>query len=360
MIRRIGHSGFAIGAAIIAIATFNSLLPDSAAQFHNFVQHLYFLPLIVAGIRHGWRGATLAAALAAVFQVTDIARKWDAHPYLANDQMLEFPIFAIAGLVSGLLSEQERTQRRELEMTKKRLEVVLDELSRSLEEVKRSERLSAAGQLAAGLAHEIRNPLASLTGIAGLMKRGPVSPEQMQECIEIIGIETTRLNRLLSEFLQFARPRAPRIQPMDLWSVIEAAVTLARHTNASQNVALRFEPAGEPPEIEGDPELIKQVLLNLLLNAIEASPEAGQVRITAKVEGRQAVILIHDEGPGITPEAVSRVFDPFYTTKTSGTGLGLAVAKSIVQQHGGELTAQTAQRGGAFRLQLPLQQGAAV
>jgi two-component system, NtrC family, sensor histidine kinase HydH len=259
---------------------------------------------------------------------------------------------------TGLLAQREREHRINMERTAARLTEVYAELQNSFEQVKRAERLSALGQLSAGLAHEIRNPLASVAGAAGLLQRGQASEQRRNECVGIILRECERLNRMLSQFLDFARPRKPQYQIVELTRVLDAVAGLALHAVRDKAVRIRLEAAVEVPNVECDPEHIQQAVLNLLLNAIHASPENGEVVLAARAENGRVCVEVRDEGPGIAAADMDRIFDPFYTTKENGTGLGLSVVHQIVQQHGGSITARRlAHKGTSFQMLLPCRQG---
>lgn len=347
-----------VAAGILALAVVHWTIPFSLIHVHNFFQHLNFLPIVLAGLFFGWRGAVLSTFASAVLQFPHLLRTWNELPVYVADMVLELPVFGLGGIIAGLLAERERSQRTRLEKTKRELEQVYDELQQNIEHLKRAERLSAAGQLSAGLAHEIRNPLASISGAAGILKRGHASAENTRECLEIIEKETQRLNRLLTSFLDFARPRAPRFQPVDVPSLFDSVAALAQHVPGAALVELRQELAEPLPELRCDAEQLKQVLLNLVINAIHATPGAGTVRLRASAEAERMVMEIRDEGAGIPASDLDRIFDPFFTTKEDGTGLGLAVAAKIVEQHGGLLTAaNNTGRGMTFRLELPLRDG---
>jgi two-component system, NtrC family, sensor histidine kinase HydH len=350
-----GLAGF-----ILTLSALHQMVPLAYIQLHNFLQHLYFLPIVVAGVVLGWRASLLCTVGVGITQAPHIATAWSTQPVYAMDLLLEGPVFCIAGMVAGLLADRERRYRASLEMTKRQLEQVYLELQQNVERLKKAERLSAAGQLSAGLAHEIRNPLASICGAAGILKRGNASGEGVVDCLSIIDVEAQRLNRLLTSFLQFARPRPPRMQAVEVSTMIDSVLVLADHAHRAQGVTITKEIGPGLPEIEGDPEQLKQVLLNLLLNAIQATPGAGSVRVGAALDGDSVKITVRDEGPGIPDVDLPRIFEPFFTTKEHGTGLGLAVSAQIVEQHGGRLSAQAnSDRGMTFHLDLPLRRSVA-
>ena len=348
-----------MGAVLIALmlaclVALTAVIPVGNVSAHNILHHLNFLPLMVAGMLFGWRGAINASLFAFAINAPIIARHWFEWPLDAKDQIVELAIFSAAGLVAGYLSDRERANRMSLEKTRAELETVYLELRENITKMKMAERLSAAGQLAASLAHEIRNPLASISGAAGILQRRTARPEFLQDSLEIIQKESQRLNKLLTGFLNFAKPRSPRLQCTDLNDLMLSVLSLVSHTAELKGNVLSYKPPVEGVEIECDPEQLKQVLLNLVINAIEASPAGSEIRLrTLALNGGNA-IEIEDDGSGIPSDAVDRIFDPFFTTKPKGTGLGLAISSMIVSQHGGTLSFRAGPHGGAiFRIELP-------
>jgi signal transduction histidine kinase len=347
---------------VVTLAVFTFIAPPRAVVLHNILHHMNILPFMLAGMFFGWRGALKAMVLACVLQAPSIAKHWDSAPLDSQDQIVELSTFGAAGLIAGVLAERERMQRRRVESTKRELEEVYTELRQNIEHLKRNERLSAAGQLSASLAHEIRNPLASIRGAAGILARGQASEDSRGECLEILMQESQRLNKLLTNFLEFARPRLPRMQPTHPEELVRGVVGVVQH--AAQREDIKFQvsiPQNVLPEIECDAEQINQLLLNLLLNAVQAMEGAGTVRIRLQeVQGAVRMDVI-DEGRGIPADALDHVFDPFFTTREKGTGLGLAIAAKIASQHGGRLTCQpNGLRGMIFTLEFPPMRAAAV
>jgi two-component system sensor histidine kinase HydH len=347
------------GAALIAVmlAGFAGLtfaIPAADVSAHNILHHLNFLPLMVAGMLFGWRGAIYASFFAYAINVPIIVLHWSEWPLDAKDQIVELAIFSAAGLVAGYLADRERAHRKSLERTRGELEKVYLELRENVTKMKKAERLSAAGQLAASLAHEIRNPLASISGAAGILQRRTAPPEYLRDSLDIIQKESQRLNKLLTGFLNFAKPRSPRLHRTDLNDLMLSVLSLVSHTAELNHNTFSHEAPLESVEIDCDPEQLKQVLLNLLINAIEASPAGSEIRLRTMVEGQVTAIEIEDSGNGIPDDAVDRIFDPFFTTKPKGTGLGLAISSMIVSQHGGALSFHGNPRGGTtFRIELP-------
>jgi signal transduction histidine kinase len=345
-----------VGILLIVLAALTALIPASNVSAHNILHHLNFLPLMIAGILFGWNGALITALIAAALNAPNIARDWRHWPLDAKDQIVELAIFSLAGLIAGYLSDRERAHRIRLEKTQQELQQVYLELRENIAEMKKAERLSAAGQLAASLAHEIRNPLASISGAAGIIQRGSAPPEYLQDSLEIIQKESQRLNKLLTGSLNFATPRSPRLQPTNINELLNSVVSLASHSAQTQNVVISYPNHLPEPEVACDPEQLKQVLLNLLINAVEVSPAHSEVRITAMKDAKRMTIEVEDHGSGISSDAADRIFDPFFTTKPNGSGLGLAISSMIVRQHNGALSFHPNQHGGTtFRIELPIQ-----
>jgi two-component system sensor histidine kinase HydH len=339
---------------VIALAVFNWVAPAHHVILHNVLHHLNILPFMLAGMFFGWRGALKTILLATLLQGPSIYRHWFQEPLDAQDQVVEISTFGMAAVIAGLLADRERTQRRRVEATKIELEHVYTELQQNIDHLKKTERLTAAGELSASLAHEIRNPLASISGAAGILARGQASAEARTECLNILIKESQRLNKLLTNFLDFARPRLPRLQRAEPLELIQSVTALAQHTATRQGVTFQLFSEGQPRDIDCDPERIKQLLLNLILNAIQATEGEGTIVVRTAFTEDSVCVDVCDRGPGISAEDRERIFDPFFTTKENGTGLGLAIALNIAAQHGGMLACRPNTGGGCvFRLELP-------
>ncbi len=229
----------------------------------------------------------------------------------------------------------------------------LTELRRMEEAVRRADRLAALGKLAAGLAHEIRNPLASMCGSIALLGKTPGLAEKDRRLMQIVFREGERLEALVSDFLAFARPSQPQLACVLLPRLIEETLTMFRQDPSAQELRIESE-SGEPLWVNADASQLRQVLWNLLSNASEAMKRTGAVRVRVRSLSGHAVVEVEDSGPGIEAEDLPRVFDPFFTTKENGTGLGLAIVHRIVEAHGGEIAVDSAPgRGTTVRVVLP-------
>jgi signal transduction histidine kinase len=315
------------------------LTPPEFLLWHGIFQRLYYLPIVYAAISFGGRGGLAAAVLAGLLYLPHILITWAPMPHMAMGQYAEIVMFLAVGTLTGILADRLSQAYRQLQTT--------------FEQVKRADRLSAIGQLAAGLTHEIRNPLASIDGAAEVLEAG-AEEDLRRETLSIIRKECARLNRLLTNLLDFARPRPPERREVDVVEVLDSVIELVRHS-AGREVRFRREAARELPLLLCDREQIAQVILNLAMNAAQAMPDGGEVVLTARTQSDGLLIEVKDEGHGVAPEDLDQIFDPFFTTKDSGTGLGLSVVHQIVGQHGGSVTAaRNPDRGMTFSLYFPL------
>jgi signal transduction histidine kinase len=218
----------------------------------------------------------------------------------------------------------------------------------------RAEHAATLGELAAGLAHEIRNPLAGIAGVMDIVGRDLPSTSPALEVVNDVREEVLRINRIISDLLETARPKPPDCQLADLNQTVDHAVTVARQQALSRPIKIQCIKKPNLPPIPHDTGQIHQVLLNLLLNAIQALDGPGTVTAHVEIQGPFAAVSIEDTGPGIPAETLPNIFRPFFTTKGHGTGLGLSLAKRIAEDHGGELTVVSKLgQGSTFTLLLP-------
>ena len=223
-------------------------------------------------------------------------------------------------------------------------------------EMARAEHLATIGELAAGLAHEIRNPLAGIAGVVEVMGRELPRESSSRAVLPEVQNEIHHIQAILNDLLAYARPRSPEFHPADLNATVEQAVFLARQQIRTKPIEITLAPEESLPRISHDPVQIQQVVLNLLLNGIQAIHGQGQIDVALRKQGEWAVIQIRDTGKGIPRDSLSRIFKPFFTTRKEGTGLGLPLAKGIVESHQGriEVTSEPGQ-GAQFEVWLPMQ-----
>jgi two-component system sensor histidine kinase PilS (NtrC family) len=228
---------------------------------------------------------------------------------------------------------------------------------RALEKrVRQSEKMAAIGQLAAGIAHEIRNPLAGISGSIQLMQAGDSEPEQTAKLMGIVTKEIDRLNHLITEFLDFAKPEAPMEDRIDLAQLLEETSQFLKNDLGNQNLKIQTE-FSENLIILGNRDKLRQAFLNIIVNAIQAMQDISEPILFLSVQkhGDLAWVSIKDKGMGIPEKIKDRIFEPFHTTKNKGTGLGLAITHSIVESHGADILVESEEgRGTEFRLSFKL------
>lgn len=218
----------------------------------------------------------------------------------------------------------------------------LTELKRLEAHARRTERMATVGQLAAGVAHEIRNPMASISGSIELLRQSPQTSDDDRQLMTIVHREVQRLNALIGDLLDYANPRAKQPVDFDLGTLVEETVQVARGDKNFTDVELTAS-TDQPLPIHADPAKLRQVVWNLIRNAADAASSGGKhVRVEARRTPEGATVCVEDDGPGIPENLVGRIFDPFVTTKQKGTGLGLATCHAIVTEHGGSIDVETA------------------
>jgi hypothetical protein len=221
-------------------------------------------------------------------------------------------------------------------------------------QMSRAEHLATLGELAAGLAHEIRNPLAGIAGVIEIVGRDLPATSPARAVVKDVRLEITRISRTLTDLLETARPRRPEIRRSDLNTTVEHAVMLARQQVLSRPIKIELQKMPDLPEVEHDSDQIHQVLLNLLLNAVQSVEKTGTVNVEIGSREGYASVVVSDTGRGISHQNLPNIFRPFFTTKGDGTGLGLSLAHRIVEDHHGSIeVSSVVGKGTRFEVLLP-------
>lgn len=343
-----------IGAAIILISALHFLTPLDRITAHQIYQRLYYLPIVAAALFYGWRGGAGAAFLVTAAYVPHIALQWHHQPEYALNQYHEIVLFFAFGLVTGALSDRNRREAERSERITRELERSYVELRGTFEQLLQAERLAAIGELSAGIVHEIRNPLAAIKGAVEIIEDELAKDSPRREFANIAKSEVERLNRIVGEFLNFARSKTPEKQTTDVNELVHSVCLFIGKQAQTQNVEITDDFDPNLPLVALDPEQIKQVLLNLTINALQTMPTGGKLICRTKGAEKNVIIEIEDTGGGVKETVVANIFDPFFTTKEKGLGLGLSIAYKIAVQHGGTLNVVNNARGAVFRLILPV------
>jgi signal transduction histidine kinase len=297
------------------------------------VPNLILVALIIRTISRPVRRLTEAAVeVAGGAYGTEVALE-------SNDEM---------GLLAASFNEMSRKMAEDIER--------LRELN---EQLIRTEKLAAAGTLAAGVAHEVNNPLASISSLIQILQVRHNADTETGEMLRLISAQIARITQVLRDMMDFARTRAPEREPLDINRIVEASLRLASFDKGFQRLRLNTTTDAGAPVINADQNQLQQVFLNLLLNARDAMPEGGEINVATRYDALadEIIVEIRDTGTGIAPEHRKHIFDPFFTTKPAGTGtgLGLAVCYGIITAHDGRIEiAPNDERGTCVRIKLPV------
>ncbi len=308
---------------------------------HEIHGRFCYIPIVVAAAWFGLRGGLLTALIISLGVLPYVLGANFPAAQL-TDEITEIVFyFAIALLAGGLVEREFRSRRRAEEM---RLQL------------ERSQKMSLVGSIAAGMAHEIKNPLASIKGAVEILSDDTTEATERDEFKAIVFKEVKRINASVTDFLEFARPSESKLEQLNLSEVVHSCIKQVRTQARERGIEIRDEIAADVV-IQGDAEKIHQVMLNLILNAIDASTKNSPISVSLAVSpgSSTAEIAIADNGAGIDDKDLPKIFEPFYTTKSSGTGLGLSIARNIVEQHGGRIQLSNRAEGGALAsISLPL------
>ncbi len=344
-----------IGVTIILVTVLHFLTPVDLIVWHEIFQRLYYFPIIAAALLFGMRGGLAASVFTTVVYSPHIFLHWqEGHFDYSINQYAEIVIFNLVGGIMGALGDRLRIARERAEQNAEGRRQAFDELQNTFQQLLQAEKLSSLGELSAGIVHEVRNPLASIKGAVEILEDELVEDSPRREFAELAKKEVDRLDRLVGEFLRFARPTAPLRASVDLNEIVESVATLVAQQAASQSVRVVRNLSHNIPVVFVDAEQIRQVLLNLAINGLQAmtqtieKPNLLTFRTFQQDSG--SVVEIGDSGTGIEIQNISKVFDPFFTTKEKGVGLGLSIAHKIATQHDAALTVESGVTGTVFRL----------
>lgn len=345
----------AIGVTIILVTTLHFLTPTDQIVWHEIYQRLYYIPIIAAALLFGLRGGLAASIFTTVVYSPHVYLHWqDGHFDYSINQYAEIVIFNLVGGIMGALGDRLRKARERAERNAEQRREAYDELQRTFQQLLQAEKLSSLGELSAGIVHEVRNPLASIKGAIEILEDELETDSPRKEFADLARKEIDRLDRLVGEFLRFARPAEPAKALSDPNTIVEFVTALIENQAVSQGVTVVKDLQEDIPSVLVDPEQIKQVILNLAINGLQAMEDSKETNNTLTLRTMEhngnCILEVTDSGPGIEPQNLSKVFDPFFTTKDKGIGLGLSIAHKIATQHDGELVAENTGRGTRFSL----------
>lgn len=346
----IGHSGvqaeYGLGASGLSSNYYPILLlPMISAATYLGLLGSWLITLLCCG-------AYLSFLLLLNFKEIEIA------PGQVQALVMRTLFLAVVGNLVNVLAEALRVQSAKYQKAAEELAEANRSLNEAEAAVRRSDRLAALGQLSAGLAHELRNPLGTIRASAEMLSRSvPADNAVAREVAGFIASEVDRSNSLVTRFLDFARPMQLKLAPADLGEVLDRAVALVERDEAQHRVTIYKNYSPDLAPFPFDAELMERVFYNLLLNAAQSSNDGGAITVKTRRMDRTAEVAVIDRGSGIDPKIREQIFNPFFTTKSNGVGLGLAIVSKIVDEHGGRMTVESdLGEGSVFRVFLPIQQ----
>jgi two-component system, NtrC family, sensor histidine kinase HydH len=313
------------------------------------------LPVVSAATLFGVIGTTLCAAVASAVYLVFLI--WVRDPSeVVVDPLPRLVLLAMIGNLATSVAEDLRGQTRKARAAAEQLAAANLQLQQAEEEKRRADRLAALGQLSAGLAHELRNPLGTIRASSEVLARSLAAENEVaHELAGFIATEVDRCNSLITRFLQFARPLELQLARADLAQMLDRAVALAEREASGIAFYRNYQP--DIPPFAFDAELLEHAFYNLLINAAQASPPGGAVTVKTRAGGANAEVSVIDRGCGIDPAQRDSIFNPFFTTKPQGVGLGLAIVAKIVDEHGGNITVESDPgKGSVFRVTLPMEE----
>lgn len=346
------ESFFSVWLLILLITLLHYASPSSDHWAHDLLRRAYYVPIVIAAMRCGLKGGLIVTSLvvAAYLPHAFITHEL-IDPARGLEKSLEIVLYFVVAMVAGYLSDLEYRRSAELERA-------IEKQKRLTTQLTRADRLAALGEVVAGIAHEIKNPLHALAGTAEILDPEIGKDDETRRMWDIHKSEIERLKRTADTFLSFARPRLISSTPLNLCDVATRLAELVAAQTRQEGVSLQVRLPDDAVTVNGDVDQLAQVGLNVVLNAIKAIGEAdGIIRVSVGMEQihqrEMAFMRIENNGPPIAPEDREHLFDPF-RSGSNGTGLGLSISARIVQQHDGFFEVTDGDLGVAFTVYLPL------
>lgn len=344
-----------IAGTLLVIAALHVASDPMQMDLHNFLFKVTYVPLVLAGWWFHLRGGLITSAVMSVFALTHYFTQLSGHAmhHPLWSLVADLCLYVIVAVTTGLLSERRDQALARAEAQARELEANARALLSAEEAMRRSERLRALGELAAGMAHEIRNPLGGIRGAAEVLVKPETKPDARAEFGKLLDDEVTRLDRVVGNFLDFARPPAAEVARVRPAEVVDAVFLLLAGEARGRGVTTENAVARDV-EVRADADLLRQILLNLCLNAMQAQSGGGRVRVAASRDGDRVFLDVEDGGPGVAADLRGRLFDPYVTGRAGGSGLGLPIASRLAETMSGRVELlRTGETGSVFRVTLP-------
>jgi two-component system, NtrC family, sensor histidine kinase HydH len=345
-----------VGGGLAVIAALHVVSDPMDHNVHNVLFKVTYVPLILAGWWFHLRGGLAASGLMSVFALAHYFTQLSPHAEHGGHPLwsvaVDVGLYNVVAFTTGALAQRRDHALAQAEAQTRELERNARALLQAEEAMRRSERLRALGELAAGMAHEIRNPLGGIRGAAEVLTKPGTRPEARAEFGKLLDEEIARLDRVVGNFLDFARPSPAEIASVRPAEVVDAVFLLL--SGAARRAGVVTENAvPRDAEVRADADLLRQVLLNLCLNAVQAQPSGGRVRVAAARDGGRVRIDVEDAGRGVAPDLRERLFDAYVSGRAGGSGLGLPIAGRLAATMGGSVElVRTGEGGSVFRVTL--------
>jgi two-component system sensor histidine kinase HydH len=323
-----------IAVMIGGILCLHYLTVPQRAYYHAVYRMLFYLPLILGGLWFGLKGALSICAVVSITYSPFLIIHWKGLSVETFDKVLEGVLYVVVAVVLGLLVEKEKAEH------KARME---------------SERLAAVGKTVSEIAHDMKTPLMAIGGFASQAGRALERDDPNKNKLDIVVKETSRLESMVKEMLDFGRPLILEKSESDLNKIVLDSLEMSEPMAKEAGTVLAAQTESSLPAMPLDESRIKQVILNLISNAIQASPPGETISVRTAMGKRTAILEVSDCGCGIKEENRENVFRPFFSSKKNGTGLGLSIVKKIVEAHGGEIDFyKNPEKGVTFKVSLPI------
>ena len=350
-------------AVVIAIGLLHFFTPGYLVFYHNTYRRLSYFPIVLGAVWFGVRGGLILAVLSSIAFIPHLLLFIGKTPEMYLSELAEIILYLAAGTVTGIIAgresklrEQYKVLSEKLKKSYARLHEETEQLIEAEEHLAAAQKLSALGQMSASLVHEIKNPLSSIKGTAEILLDDFPDGHPKREFVQILLKETARLNTTVEDVLQYSRGQSSKEEATEpLSEVLSRVVKLLEVQLAEKGIEFTEKDRALGKDFYVVGGKVSQVILNIMLNAIDAVPQKkGKIHLQVTKDTKGCFVEISDNGPGIPDNEKEEVFEPFFSRKEGGTGLGLLISRKIVESYGGSITVTDCEKGGAcFTVFLP-------
>ncbi|MCP4670906.1 MAG: hypothetical protein GY857_06335 [Desulfobacula sp.] len=341
---------------VIIIGVLHYITPGHLILYHDTYRRITYFPITIGAILFGLPGGVILALLSCVSYIPHLLMFWAQGPQAYYSELSEIIFYLAAGIVMGFISSRKNKLRQKLSASYKRLHKQAKKLVAAEKQLGESQSLSMLGHVSASFAHEIKNPLGSIKGVAEILGDEVPQGHPKHEFIQIMKSEIARLHQSVEDVLEYCRGQqvTKKLKPEPVNDTIQKVILLVDSKLKEKQINLQNNFDITTPDFMADSIVMTQVLLNIILNAIDAVDKYGKITIDHLVENRGYKIIIHDNGPGVNKEIRQKLFEPFVTFKEGGTGLGLSITKKLLESFNGNISLDGSPKGGAsFIIYLP-------